>query len=261
MRSGAFGTRVCQPARAATRCGHTSLLAGFKRNTQPHGVGLCRPHHRAIPATRGGTPTHRHNERSAYWCLCRRRHNHQLRHAHTVELARERGAAPGYPKPTRQHSYVSTTSVYVERIDVEEIMGMIHARRAPMMHASAGLELCDAWVDLSSATRIVSFGVALEFKPQRIFRLQPVGQAFRVLTEVVAISVRVSCTSVSALTRWDLFPRWGLLPQSRPARAGRRGRAMYKQVLDPGCPIRWGSRRSLPFCRCCRCSCCWEVCA
>ena len=61
MRSGAFGTRVCQPARAATRYGHTSFLAGLKRNTQPHGVGLCRPHHREIPATRGGSPTHRHN--------------------------------------------------------------------------------------------------------------------------------------------------------------------------------------------------------
>lgn len=51
MRSGAFGTRVCQPARAATRYDHTSCLAGVKRNTQPHGVGLCRrpsprnPHH------------------------------------------------------------------------------------------------------------------------------------------------------------------------------------------------------------------------
>jgi hypothetical protein len=59
--------------------------------------------------------------------------------------------------PHIQHSYVSTTSVYVQRIDVEEIMGMIHARRAPKLHASAGLELCDARVDLSSATRIVSF--------------------------------------------------------------------------------------------------------
>jgi hypothetical protein len=33
------------------------------------------------------------------------------------------------------HSYVSTTS------DVEEIIGTIHPRRAPMMHVSAGLEL------------------------------------------------------------------------------------------------------------------------
>jgi site-specific recombinase XerD len=65
---------------------------------------------------------------------------HQLRHAHAVELARE-----GVPLPMIQrqlgHSYVSTTSVYLQGIDVEEIIGTIHARRAPMMHVSAGLEL------------------------------------------------------------------------------------------------------------------------
>ena len=65
---------------------------------------------------------------------------HQLRHAHAVELARE-----GVPLPVIQrqlgHSYVSTTSVYLQGIDVEEIIGTIHARRAPMMHVSAGLEL------------------------------------------------------------------------------------------------------------------------
>ncbi len=65
---------------------------------------------------------------------------HQLRHAHAVELARE-----GVPLPIIQrqlgHSYVSTTSVYLQGIDAEEIIGKIHARRAPMMHASAGLEL------------------------------------------------------------------------------------------------------------------------
>src|ERR1035437_2654507 len=57
-----------------------------------------------------------------------------------IELARE-----GVPLPANQrqlgHSYVSTTSVYLQGIDVEEIIGTIHARRAPMMHASAGLEL------------------------------------------------------------------------------------------------------------------------
>ena len=72
--------------------------------------------------------------------MCRRRHKPQLRHAHAVELARE-----GVPLPVIQrqlgHSYVSTTSVYLQRIDVEEIIGTIYARRAPMMHPSAGLEL------------------------------------------------------------------------------------------------------------------------
>ena len=33
------------------------------------------------------------------------------------------------------------TSVYLQGIDIEEIIGTIHARRAPMMHVSAGLEL------------------------------------------------------------------------------------------------------------------------
>jgi site-specific recombinase XerD len=65
---------------------------------------------------------------------------HQLRHVHAVELARE-----GVPLPVIQrqlgHSYVSTTSVYLQGIDAEEIIGTIHARRARMMHVSAGLEL------------------------------------------------------------------------------------------------------------------------
>jgi site-specific recombinase XerD len=65
---------------------------------------------------------------------------HQLRHAHAVELARE-----GVPLPVIQrqlgHSYVSTTSVYLQGINTEEIISAIHARRAPMMHVSAGLEL------------------------------------------------------------------------------------------------------------------------
>ena len=64
---------------------------------------------------------------------------HQLRHAHAVELARE-----GVPLPVIQrqfgHSYVSTTSVYLQGIDVEEIIGTIRSRHAPMMHVSAGLE-------------------------------------------------------------------------------------------------------------------------
>lgn len=65
---------------------------------------------------------------------------HQLRHAHAVELARE-----GVPLPVIQrqlgHSYVSTTSVYLQGINTEEIISAIHARRAPMIRVSAGLEL------------------------------------------------------------------------------------------------------------------------
>ena len=35
----------------------------------------------------------------------------------------------------------SWRTVYLQGIDVEEIIGTIHARRAPMMHVCAGLEL------------------------------------------------------------------------------------------------------------------------
>ncbi len=65
---------------------------------------------------------------------------HQLRHAHAIELLHE-----GIPLPLIQrqlgHSYLSTTGTYLQGIDSEEIISAVHARRAPMMHASAGLEL------------------------------------------------------------------------------------------------------------------------
>jgi hypothetical protein len=34
-----------------------------------------------------------------------------------------------------------TTGTYLQGIDIEEIISTVHARRAPMMHASAGLAL------------------------------------------------------------------------------------------------------------------------
>ncbi len=65
---------------------------------------------------------------------------HQLRHAHAVELLRE-----GIPLPLirRQlgHSHLSTTGTYLQSISAEEIISTVHARRAPMMNASAGLAL------------------------------------------------------------------------------------------------------------------------
>jgi len=65
---------------------------------------------------------------------------HQLRHAHAVELMHE-----GIPPPLIQrqlgHSHLSTTGTYLEGINSEEIISIVHARRAPMMHASAGLAL------------------------------------------------------------------------------------------------------------------------
>src|SRR6516165_8445951 len=65
---------------------------------------------------------------------------HQLRHAHALELKHE-----GIPLPLIQrqlgHSHLSTTGTYLEGINSEEIISIVHARRAPMMHASAGLAL------------------------------------------------------------------------------------------------------------------------
>jgi site-specific recombinase XerD len=63
---------------------------------------------------------------------------HQLRHAHAVELMHE-----GIPLPLIQrqlgHSHLSTTGTYLEAINNEQIISTVHARRPPMMHASAGL--------------------------------------------------------------------------------------------------------------------------
>jgi integrase len=65
---------------------------------------------------------------------------HQLRHAHAVELLHE-----GIPLPLIQrqlrHAHLSTTGTYLEGISSEETIGAINGRKAPMMHASAGLEL------------------------------------------------------------------------------------------------------------------------
>ena len=65
---------------------------------------------------------------------------HQLRHAHAVEMARE-----GVPLPVIQrqlgHAHLGVTSTYLQGIDTTEIINTIHARRAPMIPASAGLDL------------------------------------------------------------------------------------------------------------------------
>ena len=65
---------------------------------------------------------------------------HQLRHAHAVELLHEGIALPLIQRQLG-HSHLSTTGTYLEGINNEEIISTVHARRAPMMHASAGLAL------------------------------------------------------------------------------------------------------------------------
>lgn len=65
---------------------------------------------------------------------------HQLRHAHALELAHE-----SIPRNIIQrqlgHANLGTTSIYLQGIDPEEIIAAVRARRAPMMSASAGLQL------------------------------------------------------------------------------------------------------------------------
>src|SRR5690242_9251172 len=70
----------------------------------------------------------------------RRFAHHQLRHAHAVELPHEGIALPLIQRQLG-HSHLSTTGTYPQGISSEEIISTVHARRAPMMHASAGLAL------------------------------------------------------------------------------------------------------------------------
>ena len=65
---------------------------------------------------------------------------HQLRHAHALELARE-GVPLNIIQRQLGHANLGTTSIYLQGIDTEEIIAAVHARRAPMMPASAGLRL------------------------------------------------------------------------------------------------------------------------
>jgi site-specific recombinase XerD len=63
---------------------------------------------------------------------------HQLRHAHAVEMARE-GVSLNVIQRQLGHANLRVTSVYLQGIDSAEIINVVHARRAPMMPASAGL--------------------------------------------------------------------------------------------------------------------------
>jgi site-specific recombinase XerD len=65
---------------------------------------------------------------------------HQLRHAHAVELARE-GVSVNVIQRQLGHANLGTTSIYLQGIDIEEIISTVHARRAPVMSATAGLQL------------------------------------------------------------------------------------------------------------------------
>jgi site-specific recombinase XerD len=65
---------------------------------------------------------------------------HQLRHAHALELARE-GVPLNIIQRQLGHLNLGTTSIYLQGIDPEEIITAVRTRRAPLMSASAGLQL------------------------------------------------------------------------------------------------------------------------
>ena len=65
---------------------------------------------------------------------------HQLRHAHAIEMAQE-GVPLNIIQRQLGHTDLGVTSIYLQGIDNTEIINTIHARRPPMMPASAGLTL------------------------------------------------------------------------------------------------------------------------
>jgi site-specific recombinase XerD len=65
---------------------------------------------------------------------------HQLRHAHAVEMARE-GVALNVIQRQLGHANLGITSVYLEGINNAEIIDAVHARRPPMLPATAGLRI------------------------------------------------------------------------------------------------------------------------
>jgi site-specific recombinase XerD len=65
---------------------------------------------------------------------------HQVRHAHSVEMARE-----GVPPPVIQrqlgHTHLGVTSTYLQGINTTETINTVHGRQPPAIPASAGLRL------------------------------------------------------------------------------------------------------------------------
>jgi integrase/recombinase XerD len=90
--------------------------------------------------TPGAGSSWRPGPQRASSCPRRRFAPHQLRHAHAIELARE-GAPLNIIQGQLGHANLGTTSIYLQGIDTEEIIATVHARRAPMMSATAGLRL------------------------------------------------------------------------------------------------------------------------
>ncbi len=120
-----------------------SVLAGWTsdRITLPRGPLFCVIDGRTRGRASSDTAARAELRHLAVEAGVRRRFApHQLRHAHAVEPLHE-----GIPLPLIQrqlgHAYLSTTGTYLQGISAEEIIGAVHDRTAPMIHASAGLEL------------------------------------------------------------------------------------------------------------------------
>jgi integrase/recombinase XerD len=96
-------------------------------------------HQRTHPRTR--LVGHRRTRRAPTPSRGRRRFvPHQLRHAHAIELARE-GVPLNVIQRQLGHRNLGVTSIYLQGIDPGEIIETVHARRPPMIPASAGLAL------------------------------------------------------------------------------------------------------------------------
>jgi site-specific recombinase XerD len=65
---------------------------------------------------------------------------HQLRHAHAVEMARE-GVPLNIIQRQLGHANLGITSIYLQGIDSGEIIDAVHGRSAPVISATAGLQL------------------------------------------------------------------------------------------------------------------------
>lgn len=63
---------------------------------------------------------------------------HQLRHAHAVEMARE-GVPLNVIQRQLGHVNLGITSIYLQGIDSAEIIGIVNARRAPVIPAASAL--------------------------------------------------------------------------------------------------------------------------
>jgi site-specific recombinase XerD len=63
---------------------------------------------------------------------------HQLRHAHAIEMAHEGISLPIIQRQLG-HAHLGVTSIYLQGIDNAEIIDAVHARRPPVIPATAGL--------------------------------------------------------------------------------------------------------------------------